>query len=555
MVSKPLITFAGVSAIVSADYTLAAGITPGIATLYVDPEAKLPRVGALQIYDGSLVATIPDCIIDKIEHVVRSTGRVNRVTILDRRWRWREHGRISGQYNRDFSFSVSSAAELRERGFVNAWELAAMCLEEMGERRYDVSALPQKVYPYVDWDYANPAEALAKLCDRYGCRPTLSLNGNVNIVRDGVGRQISDFQVVDGSIEIDPPEAPDQIIIVGGRDRWQHDFNLSPVALENDGSIVDLDDVSYKPTFDGVKTWDYCDFEHFTSVDEKYREAARRSVFKWYRITAGFTLPGRHDSVDDIKRILPILTTQIEQTKSFGETRDKRAIVFGVFVSEFTDAAKPFVEEVDRNINAKPLQLYDGSFSIDAAEGLVMFSQPVYNLKQIPGVIGKAIKAARIRLRTSCHLREQHSNAWVRHHWELDRENPRPGLIKYVVDDDIVRTRYIDFDPRRENKDNGESLKYHASQSWLSEIAKYNVELSGSLTYPGFQFYDVDGTIRQVSFLLGEDGHGVTRVSVNKEEPLVSPVYAERRLFERVAERNRRAEAAKELKERLGLER
>ena len=68
--------------------------------------------------------------------------------------------------------------------------------------------------------------------------------------------------------------------------------------------------------------------------------------------------------------------------------------------------------------------------------------------------------------------------------------------------------------------------------------------------------YDVDGVIRQVSFLLGEDGHGVTRVSVNREEPLISPVYAERRLFEKVAEAQKREEKkAAKLKKRLDLER
>lgn len=559
MVSKPLITFAGVSSVVSADYTLSAGITPGVATFYVDPSASVPRMGPIRVEDVGTVAIIPDCIVDKIEHVTRPTGSVNRITVLDRRWRWREFGAISGRYNQDFfkydSFKKPATA-LRAAGFVNLWELAALCMIEMGERNFDVRALPKLQYPAVDWDVANPAEALAKLCDAYACRPTLSLNGTVVIVRDGEGRTFNDRQVVDGAVEVDPPESPDEIVVVGGRSLYQHDFNLHPIALENDGTIVNLDDVSYRPTIDGVQTWDYCDYEQFTSVDPEFREAAKRSVFRWYRITTPFPLSGSTEVIESLDRILPILPGQIEFATSFGEDRPKPAIVFGMFVSGSSDSGEPFVEEVDRNVKKKPLQKYDGSFSLDVAEGIVRFSSPVYLLEDIPGVIGKAIKGARIRLRTSFHVRDKSSGGWIRNTYQLDRRTaPKKGATFYGVVDELVRFQYLDFDPVETVVDNREELKPWARLRFLAEVGKYQVETSGSVTLPGFQRYDVDGVIRQVSFILGEDGHGTTRVSVNKEEPFISPVYAERRLFEKVAEAQKREENAEKLKERLNLER
>jgi len=557
--TKPLITFAGVSRIVSADYTLSAGISPGVATFYVDPAVRIPRTGSIRVEDSGLVAVIPDCIVDKIEYIVRATGAVNRVTVLDRRWRWREFGAISGRYNNDFylyDYFRKTATELREAGFVNLWELASLCLLEMGERLFDVRALPVLQYPFVDWDVANPAEALAKLCDQHGCRPTLAITGNVVIVRDGEGRTFADRQVVDGSIGVDPPEAPDEIVVVGGRSVFQHDFNLEPIALENDGSIVPLDDVSYRPTLDGVQTWDFCDYEQFTSVAPEFREAAKRSVFRWYRIISPFTVSGTEGEVT-LDRVLPVLPGQVEYAESFGEFRPKPAIVFGVFLSESSDSGKPFVEEVDRNVRNKPLQKYDGSFSLEVAEGIVRFSTPVFNLEEIPGVIGKAIRPARIRLRTSFNLRDKVTGGWERNNFRVDsRTAPAKGATLFVVDDDIVRARYLDFDPVEKAVDNVDGLKYWARFLFLSEVQKYQIETSGSVTLPGFQRYDVDGVIRQVSFLLGEDGHGVTRVSVNREEPLISPVYAERRLFEKVAEAQKREEKkAAKLKKRLDLER
>lgn len=49
-------------------------------------------------------------------------------------------------------------------------KLAMMCLNAIGVKNCNVSAMPNDSRPPINWIYANPREELAKLLDWYGCR-------------------------------------------------------------------------------------------------------------------------------------------------------------------------------------------------------------------------------------------------------------------------------------------------------------------------------------------------------------------------------------------------
>ena len=90
-------SFLGVRGLYEASGTLSTGISPSTFNLSVEARSFTPHVGPLVIGYGSEAIRFSDCIVDRIESVVDGSGfEVWRLTILDRRWKWRSLGRISG---------------------------------------------------------------------------------------------------------------------------------------------------------------------------------------------------------------------------------------------------------------------------------------------------------------------------------------------------------------------------------------------------------------------------------------------------------------------------
>ena len=113
------------------------------------------------------------------------------------------------------------------------------------ESAADVSELPNQARPRVDWVSANPARALATLCDALGCRVVLDLDDAVSIRRVGVGAELPDLGIQrTESFGIDPflePQAHHQGL-VRGFCRQQHRFfgDGVAVALQRQKEILGL---------------------------------------------------------------------------------------------------------------------------------------------------------------------------------------------------------------------------------------------------------------------------------------------------------------------------
>lgn len=92
-------------------------------------------------------------------------------------------------------------------------QLAKLCLDALGETNYDVSELPDTARPYVHWDEVRPAEALARLCDQFGCRVVLGVDDRVYVRQVGVGQPLDRTDGRTVSEGINAPELPDKIVI------------------------------------------------------------------------------------------------------------------------------------------------------------------------------------------------------------------------------------------------------------------------------------------------------------------------------------------------------
>lgn len=248
-------------------YTCSHGISPGIASIHCNPQdAPFAETGDLIITDDNSVIRIPDCKVDKIREEHDEQGRYWVVDIFDWRWKWKDLGSISGEYN-----------QLDKHGKLIPWtirspeELAVLCLNAMGVRKYEINlptgltraqgkmhrelnpphigVIPTRgTNPAVSWLNIPPAQALDELVRRYGrvIVPRLS-DYTICIVLPGFGAGLPDGSIYKHSPALDSPETPLGVAVIGDPTRYQARFVMEPVGLDWDGSYRPLDKVSYAP--------------------------------------------------------------------------------------------------------------------------------------------------------------------------------------------------------------------------------------------------------------------------------------------------------------------
>ncbi len=520
--------FAGISEIISGTFTLGHGLSPSIASLYVPPIARtLPAVGPLTLRYGGGRITFPDCKLDKVTRDYTEEGReVWGLHILDHRWRWK-YGRVSGRYNqRDSEQNLIAATKKDLR------ELAKICFDALSEKKIDLTGLPKDQLPEIEWDYSRPDQALGPLLDAAGCRVVLTPGNRIVIAKKGFGNRLPTGSVVSASLEADPAERPDELIFAG-RTLWQADIPLEAIGREVSGEWKPIDKLSYKPK----EGWERVDAPHFTSItDPKVRMLAQEYVYRTYQIKAPFTVEG-YGEIKDIERVLPLETQQIKKSKFENRQRPQSLPpwVYGLYYPNGATVTNNFeamkkLEPIAGNIKKYPQGLYTLGFSVDAAKGIVTFSDHVVRRDTENGLK----LPADLRLRIAIGIRDPDTGGWIR--TEVKRKLPGDKLgtmPEYLVRDDVALSFY---------KDDGEA-KITTNRTDFEKQAKYyldarekELEYNDPATYEFAGFVDVypDGAIQQVTWSVNEAGFATTRASRNREEPGRAMSYTERRWHERV---------------------
>ena len=239
--------FPGCETVESASFTLSHGITPSVCTLQISPQRNFTaRDGTLVFTFAGVELRFPYCrVVQQSLQRDPQSGEVWALAIEDRRWYWAfagGDGPLSGHYNwLDEDHRPHKDYKKRPQ------ELARLCLEALEERNYDVTQMPNDFYPEVNWDNANPAQALADLAEKCGCRVVLTLADTVRICKTGFGRTLPlDDDVLQDSLTINPPERPDSLKVYCPI--WYEClFLLEPVGRDVDGKIVHIDELSYRP--------------------------------------------------------------------------------------------------------------------------------------------------------------------------------------------------------------------------------------------------------------------------------------------------------------------
>jgi len=525
-----LASFPGISQLVRASFTLSHGITPSVATLVIAPQAGFPALGGTLTFTfGNVRLAFPDCRIDTASYHRDAQGLTWSLAVLDRRWKW-AFGHVSGRYNQlRADGTIEPATEKSPR------ELARLCLEAMGEHHVDVERLPDAPRPEIAWDYDNPAAALDALCHMLGCRVVLSLDNRVSLAPQGVGVDLPAGAITDDSGTIDPPERPDALLLVGGPLRFQAQLALEAVGIETDGSLMPIDELSYRPSQGwGTLAVDADDWQEI--ADEKARRLARRSVYRYYGISGHrdgtLQLPGTTEPLESLAQILPLENERIEATEDSldGRQRSLKPRVLGEWYRFELDGA---------NIVSKPGEEYARPFTLDRGRGLVMFDRPVVLERTASDATSSGQstsevrwKPARIFLETAFGVRDRASGAWRRYTRERRLGGQSFGTAPQIVRQDaLVYTHIARYRDGRFSgvTTNDEPLAEFAEACLDAVAGQYEATSAREVRYAGLVAISPDGAIQQVTWEVAQGRGATTRASLNSEHHLALPEYHERR--------------------------
>lgn len=270
MIHKGRFLWPGVIAPVSGTYTISHGIAPGTAVLecLLQDISSIAVAGDLVITDDIQTILIPDCKVDKVRQVPKGDGFVLVLEILDWRWKWTDLGVIEGWYNQ-----VDKHGKLRPYTIRSPKELAILCLEKMGVKKYEIDLPPgltkaqgqqyatlapvwspgQNTAPTgtnqpVNWEGIPPALALSNLCHQYGRHiiPRLS-DYTITIAIPGFGKDLPAGSIASRSPTLDSPETPSGVAVLGDYTRYQMRLLLEAVGEEWNGRYLPIKDLSYAP--------------------------------------------------------------------------------------------------------------------------------------------------------------------------------------------------------------------------------------------------------------------------------------------------------------------
>ncbi len=543
-------SFPGIGQLVDASISMTHGISPSMAVLTIAPQTDFDtEVGTLAFTMDGTTIEFPDCKVDYSSLQRNENGEIWRLSLFDRRWRWR-FGQISGTYNvwRD-NFSLQRG----ENGTIDTertpQQLAALCLEAMNESDYDVADLPDDPRPSVEWDYELPAEALATLCDQLGCRVVLQLDNRVAIRRVGVGATLNDGGALEHSLTVDPPERPDAIAVVCGNNRYQVDFQLEAVGLEEgDPQSADtlrpLEQLSYKPPGD----WSRADVPYFHQVDAQFRDLAQKSVFKYYRIKVPLEVGGYDgpdgNRVSRLEQLLPIEVEQVVLADENAQPANLPAALFGVWYPETGGVVNsalslsPPAEPVQGDGGTPLSSVYQRPHTIDTARGLVIFDEPVYRNTHPCATGGPGhevvVGAAQLVLRATCCVRDPETLAPERYVRQRTIGSPLGTASRYLKHEEMVLTHtptYSDSYALESVSTNAAEVDRVADFYLDAAEQEYQTLIPQTVRLGGLVPIELDGAIQRISFHVGGSG-AMTTVARHNEQSRVHLPHKERRRIE-----------------------
>ncbi|HET6323895.1 MAG TPA: hypothetical protein VFG04_04275 [Planctomycetaceae bacterium] len=536
-----IVTYPGLATFTKAEYVLSQGISPGKCTIELPQElvGELEPTGDLTVEYANESIRLPNCLVDSAHIDQSEKGYIARVTILDRRWLWKL-GYISGHYNlrlpsgqnANEGFNSSAAnqsdadgTDIRPGTEQSPQDLATLCLQAMNEQNYDVSALPNDPRPEVDWSYTNPAEALQSLCEGLGCRIVYWLaDDSVKVVTIGQGQPLPDNGLQTFiSQGVDPPNTPSSLKLVGGPWVYQGFIPLTAVGIDADGSIQEIDDLSYTPLL-GWENEVPGVFPSFTD-DPEIRALVEKSIYRMWRLDLPVRVPGQNaPTISDIRQLKlykRLVDTHFDPNDST-KTVPKLPEIRGSFDSRYAQTTKT---------PTSTHWVYTRGVNIDEDRWLIITDDTLYSIADGDYV------PANIQIKIAYSVRDRNTWEFFRYTKDKQLNSAVPTPPRILRREDIFGKAVGSFDDQFNltgftDNTNSDHLDQEADYYLQAAAQEYIEQDSFDVPYAGLVPIQVDGLIQQVTYTIasGPGGSTMTRASLATEHnPFVLPWPVRRR--------------------------
>ncbi len=516
--SLEILSFPGVAQPTGLHAMRTNGIHPNQMILWCLPQTgNIASMGTLLFGNEGTVIEMRDCLVDRPNYRASTNGHTIGLVLLDRRWRWK-HATVTGRYNvprADGTFLNQKSAQ----------DLATLCFQAMGESSSIVGDIPGDAYPEVAWDATRADIALDELCEMFGCEPTLFLSDAAGVIRYGFGNSPpNNLDIQSLGITIDPPTIPKTLRAICNKTVVQCRMEYEAVGIDRDGSIVPIDDLTYKPTGGWETEADWTEFPAVAEFSD--RLLAAQSVGKMYRPVSfadgTMEVPGLGVEIDYIDRLTPFHARLLE---TFTVEDD---VVFNVpkAIGKYWVEGSPSVSQ-----NTADYEPVNQPFRFDRGSGIVKFEKPLLKMSSTnqwePADLLVSVAFSVERPDSLLPIRAEFTRDIGGTIGEVVLETKiRPHMIVCRYDDTVDATAISEL------ADNWSEIETEAGVALQRVAETYVTQIAGQIVYRNIHPIYTDGVVRQVYWSIGESGF-TTVASVNAEGIPNVPRLADRRNWRR----------------------
>ena len=523
------LTYPGIQSVISGSYTLSRGFSPGVVSITIAPQGgTIPSVGTVTfLQDGVAVLSLPQCAVDAATVQRNTGGQIVRLQLLDRRWRWRFAGMVSGHYNqRDADSKLIEVTKKTRR------QLAELCLQAMGESCGGLDLLPGD-NPEVDWLANNPAAELSDLIEEAGLELVMRTNGSVHLVKPGIGQLLPiNNLLTDAQQTVNPPEVPSIIRAVGGRTEVEGRLPLEAVGRDTDGTWKPINQLSYRP----AQGWGRSTPTFLEITDSRSRKLAQETVWRCYRVKDdGIPVPPGFDPVTSRRQILPLQNRRLSTyTDEDGQQRPNPSRTVGLY----------WVHNIGTPTNSTFAQNYlcFAKHDIDVDEGIVTFDREI---KRWSADAAAFIEA---EMFVDCVYPIASEQTWQYHHsyYDLAIAGGSGGVDVIKPDNTLAylweqrratpEVQTFNWFLKKSEAELLQGLRDYA----IGRAGKYPIETATQGRYAGILQIEPDGAIEQVTWDIGPPTF--TSASRNGEHSSYIPPKRQRALIQQLKKADQRGQ-------------
>lgn len=353
------------------------GTKPDVSVIYATPQPGTPDcsgTATLSFGFNGVTINMANALCDRGTLMLSTHGHTQVFEIKDRRWRW-ERVFVTQAFNvRMADGSIDPVTIMSLQGIIY------FIFSVMGEFSADVSLITSTEYPEIVLDHDSCADSLDEILIPRGYVVSLQTNDNVAVYPRGEGSVLTPNEdLVNATITLNPPEIPYYLTACWNYTLVQSMLMCLPVGLDTDGSVKDVNLLSYMPV-GGWGRKSLITFDYIT--DATARECAKRTVGKWYQVASQADgtqelqfggvnyLPGEI-AVSDASQLLPIEPLLLEATTDvYGKKAYDPPYVTGLFFEGTADTNPP------KGKNTDPFTRVDHrDWTLDRVRGIVKFRQ------------------------------------------------------------------------------------------------------------------------------------------------------------------------------------